>query len=143
MRRADGQDVGIADVLVPQQGPNYTLAKRVQRWRATVAQADGCTVSANVAPATRTRSVMKNRMLAAAYSGAQTFGVEVFAPETSRVLMAAVLVHDMRTGPALLAHPDDLFVSQAAHGGLWRIGYAPRSVIGIAALRGLPGTLVR
>ena len=37
--RARGRQrrVGIADVLVPQQGPNYTLAKRVQRWRAIVA----------------------------------------------------------------------------------------------------------
>ena len=36
--------------------------------------------SLNVAPATRTRSVVKNRALAAAYAGAGQFGVEVFAP---------------------------------------------------------------
>ena len=39
-----GADPGINDSLVPQQGPNYALAKRLQRWRATVARASGTTV---------------------------------------------------------------------------------------------------
>lgn len=141
LEREDGAQIGIADVLVPQQGPNYTLAKRVQRWRAVVAQADGHRVSANVAPATRTRSVTKNRMLAAAYAGAGRFGVEVFEPRTSRVLMAALLVHDLRVPPPTFTHPDDLFVASAAHGGLWRAAYSPRSVLGLAAVTGLPATL--
>jgi hypothetical protein len=33
-----GADPGICDALVPQQGPNYALAKRLQRWRATAAR---------------------------------------------------------------------------------------------------------
>jgi hypothetical protein len=45
-----GADPGINDSLVPQQGPNYALAKRVQRWRATEARAAGTTVSFAVAP---------------------------------------------------------------------------------------------
>lgn len=143
VQREDGSEVGIADVLVPQQGPNYTLAKRLQRWRAVAAHAEGVVVSANVAPATSTRSVTKNRLLAAAYSGASAFGVEVFAPATSRVLMAALLVHDVRTGGVDVQHPDDVFAAQAAHGGLWRTGYAPRSVLGLAAVRGLPAALRR
>ena len=143
VERSDGTKVGIADVLVPQQGPNYTLAKRIQRWRAVAAQAQGHAVSANVAPATSTRSVTKNKLLAAAYAGAGRFGVEVFAPETSRVLMAALLVHDLRAQTPPPAHPDDLFVAQAAHGGLWRAAYSPRSVLGIAAVTGLPGVVAR
>ena len=143
VQRTGGPQVGIADSLVPQQGPNYTLAKRVQRWRAVAAQADGHLVSANVAPATRTRSVLKNRALAAAYAGAGRFGVEVFDPRTSRVLMAALLVHDLRAGTPAPTHPDDLFASQAMHGGLWRIGYDVRSVLGLAAVTGLPGVLLR
>jgi hypothetical protein len=98
-------------------------------------------VSANVAPATATRSVTKNRLLAAAYAGAKRFGVEVFAPETSRVLMAALLVHDLRAAAPAPAHPDDLFAQQAAHGGLWRVAYLPRSVLGLAAVTGLPGAM--
>lgn len=74
----------VSDVLVPQQGPNYTLAERIQRWRAVVAQTEGVQVSANVARATRTRPVTKNRLLAAACAGARRFGVEVFDPATSR-----------------------------------------------------------
>ena len=140
VERSDGSTAGVADVLVPQQGPNYTLAKRVQRWRAMVAQADGHPVSANVAPATQTRSVLKNRALAAAYAGAHRFGVEVFEPATSNVLMAALLVHDLHTGGGP-AHeePWQDEAHAAAHGGLWRSPYAPRSVLGLAAVVGLAG----
>ena len=139
----DGRQVGVTDSLVPQQGPNYALAKRLQRWRAIVGAADGIAVSANVAPATRTRSVTKNRVLAAAYAGAHRFGVEVFEPATSRALMAALLVHDLRQPPPVLDHPDDLFARNAAHGGFWRCPYAPRTVLPLAALAGAPGLLLR
>jgi hypothetical protein len=132
-----GSDPGINDSLVPQQGPNYALAKRLQRWRATVARTEGATVSMNVAPPTRTRSVIKNRALAAAYAGADRFGVEVFEPATSNVLMAALLVHDLHTdGGPRHDHPWQDEAYDAAHGGLWRAPYAPRSALGLAALLG-------
>jgi len=139
LRRAylPGADPGINDSLVAQQGPNYALAKRLQRWRASVARDGGATVSLNVAPPTRTKSVVQNRVLAAAYAGAHRFGVEVFEPATTTVLMAALLVHDLHTGGGP-AHPhpwqDEAYA--AAPGGLWRIAYAPRSALGLAALLG-------
>ena len=139
----DGHRYGIADCLVAQQGPNYALAKRMHRWRARLARQDGHVVSANVAPATSTRSVTKNRILAAAYAGAPRFGVEVFEPATSNSLMAALLVHDLRSPKApgnpdvALAHPLELFAQQAGHGGMWRNPFAPRSVLTMAALLGL------
>jgi hypothetical protein len=139
LRRAyrPGSDPGISDNLVAQQGPNYALAKRLQRWRASLARDRGSTVSLNVAPPTRTRSVVKNRALAAAYAGAHRFGAEVFEPDTTRVLMAALLVHDLGAGGGLAhAHPWQDEAYAAAHGGLWRIAYAPRSVLGLAALLG-------
>jgi hypothetical protein len=138
-----GQHIGLNDSIIPQQGPNYILAKRIQRWRALVARAEGVPVSLNLAPATRTRSVVRNRALAAAYAGADKFGVEVFDPSTSTTLMAAMLVHDLRNpaspaNPATeLINPMDLFARGANHGGLWRAAYAPRSVLGIAALLGM------
>lgn len=139
LRRAyvPGADPGVNDSLVPQQGPNYALAKRLQRWRAAVARDAGAAVSLNVAPPTRTRSVLKNRALAAAYAGAHRFGVEVFEPATCNVLMAALLVHDLHTGggPGHL-HPWQDEAHAAAHGGLWRTAYAPRSALGLAALLG-------
>ncbi|GAA2128575.1 hypothetical protein GCM10009843_29180 [Nocardioides bigeumensis] len=127
---------GIADSLVPQQGPNYALAKRVQRWRATVARHEGRQVSFHVAPSTRTRSVVKNRALAAAFAGAHRFGVEVFEPDTANTLMAALLVHDLSTDPVPHAHPWQDEAHAAVHGGLWRAPYEPRSALGLAAVLG-------
>lgn len=131
-----GEDPGINDSVVLQQGPNYLLAKRLQRWRATTARAEGAVVSLNVAPPTRTRSVVKNRALAAAYAGAHRFGIEVFEPGTSNTLMAALLVQDLRTGARTIGHPWRDEAHAAAHGGLWRAAYDPRSALGLAALLG-------
>ena len=137
-----GREWGLADALVPQQGPNYALAKRIQRWRGLLARDAGHAVSFNVAPATWTRSVTKNRLLAAAYGGARYLGVEIFEPATTRALMAALLAHDIHQPQSAAAaapeHPEGLFVTGAAHGGLWRRPYDPRSVLGLAALVGLP-----
>ncbi len=135
---APGAAPGISDTLVAQQGPNYALAKRLQRWRATAAREAGTAVSLNVAPPTRTRSVMKNRVLAAAYAGAHWFGAEMFEPATTRTLMAALLVHDLQAGQPARAHPWQDEANAAAHGGLWRIAYAPRSALVLAALLGYP-----
>jgi hypothetical protein len=132
-----GVHPGIHDAIVSQQGPNYALAKRLQRWRATVARDAGGTVSMNIAPPTRTRSVLKNRALAAAYAGAYRFGVEVFEPATANTLMAALLVADLNTGGGP-AHEnpwqDEAYA--AVHGGLWRAPYQPRSALGLAAVLG-------
>lgn len=138
LRRAypSGADPGICDSLIPQQGPNYALAKRVHRWRATMSRDLGLTVSMNVAPPTRTRSVVKNRALAAAYIGAPRFGVEVFEPATTKTLMAALLVYDLCAGAPAQADPWRDEAHAAAHGGLWRIAYAPRSALTLAALMG-------
>ena len=145
---APGEHVAISDSIVEQQGPNYLLAKRVHRWRASVAADDGRVVSMNVAPPTRTRSVTKNRALAAAYAGAHFFGIEVFEPATSNTLMAALLVDDLRrsgrtagNGTAAQGEllPWQAEARAAAHGGLWRVAYDPRSALGIAALLGLGG----
>jgi hypothetical protein len=138
----DGQRFGLADIVVPQQGPNYALAKRLQRWRAVVSR-ESVVTSATVAPATKTKSVTKNRVLAAAYSGAGSFGVEIFDVATSATLMAAKLLHDLRNPRAAaqpateLGQPLELFVEGAAHGGLWRLPWEPRSVLPLAAAEGL------
>lgn len=133
------EDPGIADAIIPQQGPNYLLAKRLHRWRATVARRAGQRVSLQVAPPTRTRSVTKNRALAAAYAGAHRFGVTVFEPATANTLMAALLVHDLM---APQPEPDPQFAPwqeeayRAVAGGLWRGPYDPRSALGIALVLG-------
>ena len=77
-----GDRWGISDCLVPIQGANYALSKSVQRWRALLTKEEGRFVSANVAPASHTRSVVKNKMLAAAYRGCAPYGVEIFDSKT-------------------------------------------------------------
>ena len=74
----DGQRWGLQRTVVSVQGPNYLLAKRAQRWRGMLDAHAGRPVSFTVAPATWTRSVTKNRILAAAYRGAPRVGVEIF-----------------------------------------------------------------
>ncbi|PZS30310.1 MAG: hypothetical protein DLM58_13900 [Pseudonocardiales bacterium] len=132
-----GPQPGIHDALIPQQGPNYALAKRLHRWRATVARDAGSTVSMNIAPPTGTRSVVKNRALAAAYAEAHRFGVEVFEPATASTLMAGLLVADLHTGGGPShGNPWQDEASGAVHGGLWRGPYQPRSALGLAAVMG-------
>ena len=141
-RPAYSEPVPVADALIEQQGPNYAIAKRLQRWRGVRAAEEGRPVSFNVAPATWTRSVTKNRVLAAAYAGAGHFGIEIFEPATTRVLMAALLVHDLNTEAAPDRAPEELFSDGAAHGGLWTAAYEPRSALVLAALAGLPASLL-
>jgi hypothetical protein len=83
--------------------------------------------------------VVKNRALAAAYAGAHLFDVEVFEPATSNTLMAALLVHELRRPRPASESPwrDEAYA--AAHGGLWRAAYAPRSALGLAAVLGFGG----
>ena len=138
-----GGRYGTADCVILQQGPSYALAKRLQQWRAVVARASGQTVSINVAPSSTTHSVTKHPLLAAGFRGASAFGLEIFDPATTRALMAALWVHDLRNPTSAaqpstsLRHPLELLMLGANHGGLWRLGYLPRSVLPFAALFGL------
>jgi hypothetical protein len=81
--------------------------------------------------------VLKNRALASAYAGAHRFGIEVFEPATSNTLMAALLVHDLRTNPREPLAPWREEAECAVHGGLWRAPYDPRSALGLAVVLGL------
>lgn len=126
----------VVDCLVVQQGPNYAFAKRLQHWRAVVAQAEGAIVSANIAPASHTVSVRKQKLLAAAYDGSKYFGLEIFNPQTSAALMTALLVHDIYfpNNKPSSDHPHGLFMYNAVHGGMWRQPYLLRSVVEVAAM---------
>ncbi|MCT8090477.1 MULTISPECIES: hypothetical protein [unclassified Acinetobacter] len=138
----NGQEYGIADCLVVEQGPNYALAKRIQQWRATLARHYGQRVSINIAPSTTTHSVTKNPLLKAAFSGASLFDVESFSPETTNALMAALWIYDLRHPESVanpethLDHPLELMMKGANHGGLWRVPYLARTALPFAALYG-------
>ncbi|KAJ3312363.1 Very-long-chain (3R)-3-hydroxyacyl-CoA dehydratase PASTICCINO 2 [Gonapodya sp. JEL0774] len=130
------KDINYVNGIVDRQGPNYALAKRIQHWRAMVARWDGCIVSSNIAPSTSTVSVTHNRLFALAYGGMHNFKpMEVFAPETSNAVMAALLINDVRN-PNSVAHPTypldnpiELFREGSFHGGVWRTAF-PVNAIG-------------
>ncbi len=122
----------VVDSILLQQGPSYLLAKRLQQWRAIVAQSQGIKVSCNVAPASETVSVVSNRILKAAYGGSAHFGFEAFPADTSRALVAALLALDATSAPCVvLRHADGALI--CAHAG-------PRSVILLTCSLATPAT---
>lgn len=144
IRQEDGSELYVCDAIVPEQGPNYLLAKRLQHWRAMVARRDGCVVSTNVAPATSTVSVTKNFSFKLAFAGMHWFrAMEIFEPETSNTVMTGLLISDLRD-PGSAAHPATalknplcLMTENAAHGGNWRCAYSQTSLGVPATLAGL------
>lgn len=115
------------------QGPNYALAKNLQLWRATLGHArDKLRVSANMAPAARTASMVAgdNKNASTVATGLNGMGyfkpLMCFDQETVSTCMAALLLTDV-TGPmpAPGPHPYDLFSYQAFHGGSFRVGVKP------------------
>jgi hypothetical protein len=135
VQSAAGFPIHLVDGVTVAQGPNYALAKRMQHWRAIVAHNDGFTVSTNIAPSTKTISVVSNVQFAAAYNGMHHFvPMEVMYQETSNAVMGALLVHDVcnqddvSNGSHRLKHPLLLFASGGFHGGVWRTGYTINSL---------------
>lgn len=123
-----GKPVSILDNLVNQQGPNYVLAKHIQRWRAIVSSKNKVAVSCNVAPASSTESVTSNQFFAAAIWGSESFGVEVFSPNTVNTLMTMQMLNDFSSEKPQ-PRGEALFISGCNHGGAWRIGFCFRSLL--------------
>ncbi len=131
-----GANWSVTDALFPFQGPNHALAQRILRWRTLSARAAGHLVSYTVAPPTWTRGVLSQRSLAAACRGAHRYGVEIFEPDTARTLLAAKLVADLNDPAPADPNPESLFAAGAAHGGLWRLPFEPRSLLPVAIVTG-------
>ncbi|MGV9834995.1 hypothetical protein ACWDUL_12480 [Nocardia niigatensis] len=135
---SEGGAWGLFDNLPALAGPDYALAQRFPRWRAVLAGSAGHTVSFTVAPPAWTRSVAREYpWRTVAYRAASHFGIEVFDPATARTLLAAKLVADLfAEGEPWNSNPEALFTTGAAHGGLWRQPFAPRSLLAPAAVSG-------
>jgi hypothetical protein len=130
-RDKPGKHLHIVDGTVVAQGPNYSLAKRMQHWMAIVKRDEGHTVSTNIAPSTATISVVHAWTFAAAYGGMHHLKpMEVMYQETSNAVMGALLVHDVCNPDSFsnplnkLNNPMELFKHGSFHGGIWRTGYA-------------------
>lgn len=120
---------GIVNAFIVAQGPNYAMAKRLQRWRMTLARAEGLLTSVHVAPPTRTRSVHSNPMMQERQQLTAHLGIETFDPVTTETIAAAILVHDLRNPAAPanpltpLGHPHEAFNVAANPGGRWRVPF--------------------
>lgn len=122
-------DEQFTNSVVNRQGPNYILAKRLQTWRAMLHRNSGSPVSLNVAPTTKTFSVMKNKIFAFTMAGMESFApMEPFETGTTKSVMAALLVWDFhsKTSSAQptteLDHPLQLLQKTQVHGGMYRTG---------------------
>jgi len=133
--RHTGQDYYLVDGITVAQGPNYALAKRMQHWRCIVARVNGHTVSTNIAPSTKTTSVISNASFQAAYEGMPSFvPMEIMYQETSNAVMGALLLNDLFNKNSVanpnvkLSHPLELFAATGFHGGIWRCGFTITSI---------------
>ncbi|MEU0544262.1 hypothetical protein ABZ319_30775 [Nocardia sp. NPDC005978] len=138
---ADGAPWGLFDNLPYLAGPDYALAQRLPRWRATLARESGHGVSYTVTPPTWTATAHEPPWRSAAHRAAGHFGIEIFDPATARVLLAAKLVADLFAPEPAGSNPESLFTIGALHGGLWRQPFTPRSLVAPAALTGSIQTL--
>lgn len=139
-RAVPAHGILLQDSLVWSQGPNYAFSKQIQRWRNLVLRfRRGHVVSANVAPASLTESVMHNPLIKAGMLGCSHFGILAFEPRTSNSLMTALAIHDI-CEPSSSAHPStrldhplDLFQENAVHGGTFRCAYKTNSYTEVSA----------
>ena len=96
MQCEDGSQIKLVDGTNKIQGPNYLLAKRLQHFRCMIEYDNGHVVSSDIAPSTRTLSVLSNPKFGWAFGGLPYFKPhEIFAQETSNTLMAALLISNV------------------------------------------------
>jgi hypothetical protein len=135
--------------VVKIQGASYQAAQYVEkllameRWAAYGIAGRGgqAALSANVAGITRTAS-LEHPMFAAAYLGCGKFGVQTFAPETTRPLNALLMLHDLLNPKAPGApgaergHDVQRVFSQRIHGGVYGLPFDLQPMLVAAAAIG-------
>ena len=141
-RQDDGR---LYDGLLNLQGPNYALAKHMHMWRAAVARHQDHVVSCPMAPAVRTRSMVKVPAVASALRGGPYFGTHSYDPAFTSAIMALLLIAHVtdpksRHAAPVPAHvpdkPMEAFALDGFTGGLWTSPFTPDSTAKPAALLG-------
>ncbi len=131
--------IAVARAVVHMQGASYQAAQYVSKLMTAEAftRMDGkrLRVSANVAGITDSGS-MAHPVFQAGFAGASLFGVNIFAPETTRALSALLLLHDV-LHPDWVGIPPARLLSQQIHGGVFAMPDSLESAIRVAALVGL------
>lgn len=154
--RSDG--LTYLHTVVSLQGTSYQAAQYVAKILAAetygihgihtaASERHPITVSANVAGVTRTRS-MQHPLFQIAFDGAAHFGVEIFAPETTRWLNGLLLLHDLvnpeAPGSVRRNYGDDVakaraLRSQQVHGGLYALPFEVDGALRVATFLALAG----
>lgn len=116
----------VLDASVNLQGPSYSLAKRVQRWRATLELQSGGTASYQITPPAQTDSVLRFKTLRSTYRGATLFGTDHLSAEDASAWPAALLALESQR-PYETSLPN-AYLDRAIHGGLWRTAYETASI---------------
>jgi hypothetical protein len=136
-------DVEVPRLVVALQGASYQAAQYLEKvlaaedWLARP-QRD-FSVSAIVAGISQTRSLSRP-LVEAAYAGAAAFGVETFAPETTRALNGLLTLHDLLNGkaPGAVGATDaDALLAERFHGGFHVVPNAVDPSLRVAAGIGL------
>lgn len=121
------------------QGPNYALAKAIQMWRVIKARAAGQTVSFNMAPPSRTESVVHSKTAAAGLEGMTAFRpIQAFDQSFVSAVMASLLLFDLispettaspttAAGKAL-RNPHEIGLQNSFHGGGPRCAFNVNSI---------------
>jgi hypothetical protein len=153
----DKENIVVMDFLATQQGPNYALAKQLQRWRAIWSRHSTVLlfpdqkgrdvpkakqlVSLTLGPAAKTESVMHSKTMAMVMNTIDQVKPNVaHEPETVQSLMALIMIRDLTSRDAM-GNPENVeeevrgtnaklnfLVENAWHGGYWRSPYAMDSV---------------
>lgn len=146
---AGGGEARVQRAIVAIQGASYQAAQylekvlAMERWAVYGVAGEGgsAALSANVAGITRTRS-LEHPMFAAAYLGGGAFGVETFAPETTRPLNALLMLHDLLNPKAPgasgepRAHAPQALFGERVHGGVYGVPFELQPLLVIAAAIG-------
>jgi hypothetical protein len=149
---AQRDDRCIARAIVRIQGASYQAAQYLAKMLASEVWAvygnhlgDGgepLRASANTAGVTRTRS-LSMPIFEAGFLGGPAFGVDTFAPATTRWLNGLLLLHDLLNDDAPAAQPDlpgaeraRRLHAQQIHGGIFSLPYSLESTLTAAALIG-------
>ena len=137
-RQDDGR---LYDGLLNLQGPNYALAKHMHMWRAAVARHQDHVVSCPMAPAVRTRSMVKVPAVASALRGGPYFGTHSYDPAFTSTIMALLLIAHVTDPKSKHAAPGpdkpmEAFALDGFTGGLWTSPFTPDSTAKPAALLG-------
>lgn len=119
-------DFCVLDASVNLQGPSYSLAKRVQRWRATLELQSGGSASYQITPPAQTDSVLRYKTLRATYRGATLFGTDHLSASDASAWAAALLA--LESQQLYLNSLPGAYLDRAIHGGLWRTGYETSSI---------------